>query len=136
MAQPSKKKVALKKATTKKPATTGRKRGRPSNAEKRAGETTPEYGKVETLITPQLINKLTTEGVKLPDGSMLYATKLQARHSEFLQRAAKGEGRNNGQMLERFVRIEYARDPSKGGAISYESEDGNSFSGPAADMKV
>jgi hypothetical protein len=43
-----------------------------------------------------------------------YTVRLAARHAEYLERIARKEGRTPEQMLERLVRIELARDPTKG----------------------
>ncbi len=88
----------------------------------------------ELKLTTEQVNKLIIEGIEMPGGLKFYGVLLQGRHSDFLERTARMEGRNNGQMLERFVRIGYQNDPYKAGLIDPETETG--FSGRSADMKI
>lgn len=47
-------------------------------------------------------------------GGRPYTVRLAGRHADYLERAAAKEGRSPEQMLERIVRLEYARDSTKG----------------------
>lgn len=58
-------------------------------------------------------------------------TNLTRRHFEYLQRAAAKEGRTPEAMLERFVRIQFATDPTKGYAPA-EAGSGIAVPGSAA----
>jgi hypothetical protein len=86
-----------------------------------------------TEVSQELYETLSSEGINFAGGK-LFATVLQPRHAEFLERAAEREGRTLGQMIERLVRIGYAQDPYKAGAVDPETENG--FSGRASDMKI
>lgn len=86
-----------------------------------------------TEVSQELYETLSSEGINFAGGK-LFATVLQPRHAEFLERAAGREGRTLGQMIERLVRIGYSQDPYKAGAIDPETENG--FSGRASDRKI